>query len=146
MKNCLLYLFLLCCACQSESDAPIGVQANLPTSLLIFKAEQQLEIWQNGQIETHNFQSKLPLPIGRYEWQDEKIWNENDTFLLTTLLTTTTTFDTFNGVAFIFPNDARSAENFLPCLRCPHTTAASYSQLWLYLQPYKKSFRSEEQN
>lgn len=139
MNYWLLLIFLLCCACQSEEKASDVELLDLPTSLLIFKVEQRLEIWQDGAIKKYSFNNKIPLHIGRYEWQNETIFNEKDTFLLNEVLETTIDFDTFSGIAFIFPNDARSDDNFLPCLRCPHTAAALYSQLWLHLQPYSNS-------
>jgi hypothetical protein len=129
----LVVLFYQCSSDRTEDGySPIE---DVPDAMLIFQAEQQVEVWMNGQVHTVSTIDLATLPIGVYRWQTNRLMNEKDTIGLKSILTNQEWL-TYSGNAFIFPNDARTDGQFHPCFRCPHSTAALYSRLWLHLQDY----------
>lgn len=132
MKLVALFIFLFLMACEADVQESVRQSVAMPT-LLVFHAEQKVEIWKEQEIITIEDVS-LDVPIGMYEWQQRRLINATDTMDLPIAEWTIE-----EGVAYIFPNDARPSGEFHPCLRCPHTTAALYSRLWLHLQDYSIS-------
>ncbi|MEM1326833.1 MAG: hypothetical protein AAGI23_12810 [Bacteroidota bacterium] len=133
----LLVLVVFIYSCEEERPEKQATTSAPPVpALLIFKAEQQIEIWTVAEQIVLDRNIPDAFPIGVYDWQQIQLVNETDSLDITFLLSDKyTVFQ--NTKAYIFPNDARKNGQFHPCLRCPHSTAAVYSRLWLHLQDFQ---------
>lgn len=82
------------------------------------------------------------LPIGLFHLEKEKtyFYNQKDTIYMAQISNeaihkkmAALKGDPTAIPLLIFPNDARKSGTFMPCFACPHTTAAVYAQLEMYL-------------
>ena len=133
-------------------------------ALVIFKKEQVLEFWENAQLSfrenltidptlTIGVFNIIPTESGELSFQvsndfyqskfgkdiDVKKINITNTFFIQLpkdkLLLLKNNKQPPKQI-FIFPNDARSTNQFDPCLACPHWMAEMYSSLLLHLKTF----------
>ncbi|MEM1322444.1 MAG: hypothetical protein AAGG75_19430 [Bacteroidota bacterium] len=175
MRTLCLLLPLFCLtACQptaapNAQTPPPPPLLNAPLHLLVFKAEGQIEAWQEGEQWVQLGKSEVllhpKLPIGEFEATVAEpgriqLAFPNDYYArkggdppppeatalqlsddeLSKLL------EQFPELRLIvFPSDARNGRPFRPCFACPHWTAELYSHLGRELRKYPLPLNTQPQ-